>query len=269
MKITAGRWDDIARQRQEYDDETQVLENKYKERRDEYKKVLHGQSSAIEREIAEMIGPTSLPLEISVDPYGSYTNNFWSIHIMANDHRNSDDKVALVWNWDVSMRDSGEVVKDSGSWSGLKAVSAEQIADLKESVRVLEILNNADWATILTAPKANYEEYMDNEVSNALRDRKKARPAFEDDLIAAHLEDLVGSHTAVKLTDDPYWRGNVWMFVTGLTDKFVKGYVFPEYFITNRNMTADEIIEKTDERRVAKNKLVKDGKDELATLDVQ
>lgn len=267
MKITANRYEDIIKQRDEYDLVTQEFERKRESNHDKYKADLYDAKKSLEREVVDLIGDTKLDLEIYADPYGTFgIDTGWAINVKAHSNGNFDDAVALVWNWEVKFNEKGEIIKDSGSWSGLKAITAEQLDDLEESVRVLKLLNNADWAEILNAPKPKYEDYSDPEINKSIQERKSSRPDFESDLISAQLEDLVGTNTAVKLSDDAEWRGNVWMFVTGITDKFVKGYIFPQFYL-DKGYSADEIREKIYERRTSKSKLVKDGSS-LVTLDI-
>lgn len=269
MKITATRREEIEKLRKEYDDETQSWKDKQDALEDEYHDKLANQQKDLEDKVSALIGSTSLDLEIRANPYGSFTSKGWSVAIRANERKKFDGGVALSWSWDIKLDGEGNIQKDSGSWSGLKAITAEQLADLEESVRILKVLNNIDWNEILNSPKAKYEDFVNNDIWETVRDRNKNRPDFESDILSAELEDLVGTHTAVQLSDDMYWRGNVWMFVTGLTDKFVKGYIFPQYYLTNK-MTADMIINQVgEERRVSRNKIVKDSKDKLSTIFVE
>jgi hypothetical protein len=216
----------------------------------------------VEKKISDMIGPTSLSLEISAssDVIGKDDEWVWNIHIKANEHNVFDEKRALSWNWNARLNPQGDVVKDSGSWSGLRAVTAEQIADLEESVRVIKILNSIDWNEFLHSNHPASTEYINEEDEVAYNELRKNRPDFETELALAHLEDLIGQNVAVKLSSDEYWRGPVWIIPTGVTDKFVKGYIFPDYFLDD-GVTADSLKSKVDERRTSKNKLVIEDKD--------
>lgn len=269
MKITANRREDIEKQMAEYDAETKKLKTAQQEKEDEYRRILYNQQKALEARVAEIIGSTSLELEIRVDPYGrSFSDNGkWSIEVKANESKKFDDNVALSWSWEIGVDRQGNIVKDSGSWSGMKITTPEQVADLEESVRIIKLLNNTDWGEVLNAPKADFSDYYDTELNQKFRDRQKNRPNFEGDLEAATIDDLIGGNTALKLSDDAYWRGNVWILPTGYTDKFIKGYIFPQYYVKD-GVTADELREKIgEERRTSRNKLVRhDGK--LATMEI-
>lgn len=260
MKITATRYEDLQKARQEYDDETKRMSDIINEQEREYRHKLREQESDVEKKVADMIGATTLQLQINVDPYPRYgTKGNWTIRVTANEHTKFEDNVALSWNWEVSTDSEGNIVKDSGSWSGLKVTTPEQIADLEESVRVIKILNNANWEELLNSPHADYSEFIDKGISSDLRDRRNARPNFEQDMLDARLEDLIGKNVAIKLKGDEYFNGNVGIVLTGMSDKFLKGYVFPWRAVNSGEPLTMEMIQKyayNEARRVGKNKVM-------------
>lgn len=98
--------------------------------------------------IESKIGPTPLDLEIDVDLTFETVPSSYEVYVYANWNRSHDADVALCWEWRVKLDANGNIRKDSGSWSGLNAITIDQINDLKESVRVLTILNTIDWQEI-------------------------------------------------------------------------------------------------------------------------
>lgn len=253
MKITAASREEILRRREEYDAETQKYEDQYNSEHQKYKDTIYAQQKAIESRVSEAIGSTFLDLTIQADPWSSIGEKGWAIRVEAWRNSHFDDKVALSWNWEVKLNKEGEIVKDSGSWSGLKAITPEQIADLEESVRVLKILNGMDWEGILHSPMAKWDDFISEDNLKARRERSKNRPDFEGELRAASLEEYIGKDTALELTGDEYYRGNVYILPTGMTDKFIKGYIFPQYYLGK--YTADEIRDAVSERRASKSKI--------------
>lgn len=268
MKITASRKDDLLRQRDEYDATTNEMRDRAKKQEEDWREVIYDQQGELEKRISEMIGSTPLNLEIRVDPWGYHGAKYWGVDVKAHESDKFDDRTALSWNWEVKMDNNGNIVKDSGSWSGLKAITADQIADLEESVRILKTLNNMDWNTILTSPKAEWEDYIDHNLGLEIRDRKTNRPDFESQIQAEELQELIGGNVALQLKQDSYWRGEVWILPTGLTDKFIKGYIFPMYTAVHNNMNADEVrVSIGEQRRSSRSNLVvKNG--EYVTLDL-
>lgn len=268
MKISASRRDDILRSREEYDMETKRLEELEKKNHSKWNADLFQQAKNIEKRIAETIGSTSLNLSVTVNPWSYYEADSWSVDVKGNEGGNFSDGVALVWNWEAKMDKDGNIIKDSGSWSGLKATTPEQIDNLAESVRILKILNDIDWSEVLNAPKARWEDYIDEELLDNIRNRKKNRPDFESDMQAAQLEELIGGNVAINLKQDQYYRGDVWILPTGLTEKFIKGYIFPKYSAENHKMNADEIREAIgEERRSSRANILTSG-GELVTMEL-
>lgn len=268
MKITASKRDDILRSREEYDTETKRLEELEKNSESKWKADLFEQATSIEKRLSEMIGSTSLNLSIHVDPWGYFGADSWSVDVKANEGGNHSDDIALVWNWEVKMDKDGNIIKDSGSWSGLKATTPEQIDNLTESVRILKILNDIDWSEVLNAPKAKWADYVDEGLLDSIRNRKKDRPNFESDIQAAQLEELIGGNVAINLKQDQYYRGDVWILPTGLTEKFIKGYIFPKYSAENHNMNADEIREAIGEERRSSRANIVTSDGELVTMEL-
>ena len=263
MKITANRLDDLRKAREEYDEETKRLADQSEANRDRWSADTYDKQEELEKTISDMIGSTTLNLEIRVDPWGRFGSNTWGINIRANENNKFSDNVALSWSWEAYLDQDGNVKKDSGSWSGLKAITPEQIADLEESVRIIKLLNNMDWKTILRSPKPRYEDYVDEDLNQKLKDRRSNRPDFDKDIQAEELASYVGTNTAVQLSSDEYYNGRVGILLTGMTDKFLKGYIFPwsltqEKYQGDKIRTADDVKSYVynEERRTSKNKIV-------------
>ena len=111
------------------------------------------------------------------------------------------------------MTDEGDIKKESGSWSGLSATTPEQIANLKESVRVIEILNNLDWNELLTVEFPNFDDYVKTEVPE--------RENFEEQLLEADVEDAAEQGLLIKGHGYKWYapRATVFYNVLNMTDK--------------------------------------------------
>lgn len=70
-----------------------------------------------------------------------------------------DKSKGLSWNWEVHIDKDGNIGKDSGSWSGLKAITSEQIDDLRNTVDILTKLNQIDWKNMFEMVDAAYPKY--------------------------------------------------------------------------------------------------------------
>lgn len=254
--VTAATLDELRKQKEDYDAELKSMNAEEERQYSAFNKADREVSQMIEKKISDEIGPTSVQLSIKVDPYGSrhLLGRGWGVRINCNDNKKFEKDVALVWNWDASIGKDGEVEKESGSWSGLSAVTPEQMSDLEESVRILKILNNMDWKAILSTPMPAREDYIDDEFTKLLYKKTKERPDFEKQIADEELRDLIGTNTAVRLSKDQYYNGQPWMLITSMTDKFVKGYIFSDYDLRS-GKTAENLRQPYYERRVSKDNI--------------
>lgn len=190
MKITCNRRDDILKRKQEYESDRAKRQAKYNEEYQAYREEEYGRRQSLEKTVIRAIGNTTLDLTVDV---GMTFGTGYRIRISDEDNKFDDDK-ALSWTWEVSLDKNGDVKKESSSWSGLNAVSAANLSNLKEIVRVLEILNNIDFKTMLdqiTIP--NYTDYV------TMPDPKyEESENFDQLLLEADVEELVGTKTGVK-----------------------------------------------------------------------
>ena len=110
--------------------------------------------------------------------------------------------------------DDGQIEKESGSWSGLTAISPENIDNLKESVRILEILNNIDWEHVLNVEFPKFNDYVTEE-------NPGERKSFTNELASADIEDAIDAGLGIKGYGYKYYKSTapVVYKVIGETDK--------------------------------------------------
>lgn len=263
MNIRASRIDDLRRAREEYDLGYKGLADEAAANDQRYRNAVASAEKSLENQVSDLIGPTNLELRIRAEE-AWVSRGGWSVRVNANDDKKFDTSTALAWDWSATIDSDGNVVKDSGSWSGLKAVTPEQLDDLEESVRVLRILNNIDWDTVLHIANINYDDYYDKDLSKRMKDMKNARPNFEDDMLQAQLEDLVNQDIAVKLSSDSDYRGEAGILITSISPKSVTGYIFPWRFVEGKS--ADELRKYAyAPRRTSKSKIVLDSDGNIIT----
>lgn len=138
-------------------------------------------------------------------------DNGRSWRVSVNNGDRTGDGQALHWNYDVELDDNGNVVKDTGSWSGLQVTNQQEVDNLKESVRVIEILNNIDWKSILSHSIPQYEDYV-----------TKKRPAmkhFDYEYFEADVEDAIDAGYAIKGQGNKVYMpsASVWYYVINST----------------------------------------------------
>lgn len=196
--------DDILRRKQAYEDAM----NQQDAEVSQYRRANYDIMQNLNDLIRSKIGETSLNLSID-------TNRSWrsGVEVRINNGSNPHDEQALNWDWRATMTDDGDIKKESGSWSGLSATTPEQIANLKESVRVIEILNNLDWNELLTVEFPNFDDYVKTEVPE--------RENFEEQLLEADVEDAAEQGLLIKGHGYKWYapRATVFYNVLNMTDK--------------------------------------------------
>lgn len=185
MKITCNRRDDILKRKQEYESDRAKRQAKYDEEYKAWRDEEHGRGQSLEKAVIRAIGSTTLDLTIDV---GRSFGTGYRIRISDEDNKFDGDK-ALSWAWEVSLDKNGDVKKESSSWSGMNAVTANNINNLKEIVRVLEILNKIDFKTMLNrVTPPNPDDYI------TLRNPQyETAPSFDKELMEVDVEDCIGT----------------------------------------------------------------------------
>ena len=203
----------------EYDKQQAV----YDDQKRNYNKVLYDVGKELEEEIKRAIGSTTLNLRIDVRPYAGFATDSYEVHIDSNESNKFSDNVALSWNWEVYLSSDGTIKKDSGSWSGLRATTVEQLDDLEETLRVLKVLNKLDWSGILSSANAKRPNW--NDYVTAGSPSRRDRPDFETQIKQATIEDVIGKDVLIKgRGDGKNYSPNyaVWYYIIGETGKQYK-----------------------------------------------
>lgn len=82
-------------------------------------------------------------ITVNVDEYSTEDRGYGMLEIRVRHEgqygRGSNDNVALKWNWDIQIH-SSSVKHSTNSYSGLNAVTKENLKELQESVSVMEKL---------------------------------------------------------------------------------------------------------------------------------
>ncbi len=151
-------------------------------------------------------------LRIDVDRY-------WGLRIRF-EYEPRTDNTSLKWSYDVILdEDTGELKKESNSWSGFNAVTPEQIEDLMNSVSFLKALVDFDWLPLLQEAQANrpkYSQYMG--IRNPYYDDEYKDPGYDKMIREADVEEAISSGKWIK--GPKTWNGTTWYFILSRTPKF-------------------------------------------------
>ena len=195
MKITCARnREQIAREKAAYDERRAAKQAKkdaqYKSWQKDYLAIANSVKEQIEDALSAF---TNLNLEVNVDL--SWDSSL-KVSIGSNQHNVHDEHKALSWEWTAYVdRKTGELKKESGSWSGLNAVTTEQIESLKQSAACLEVINSLDWESMLNVDLPKYEDYITNDVYE--KDPDDGRN-FKQELLEADVEDAMNAGLWIK-----------------------------------------------------------------------
>ena len=210
MKITANRRDDILRRKAEW----QAEFDRKKEAHDrEYDSWLYAQEE-VTQPVADFLKNlfTKYPLldaKIGVAP-GRYGENSLSVDIDVN-HIGvfSDREHALAWGYKAFLN-KGELVRETSSWSGMNAVTADQISELEQSVAVLKELSSLDWVDLLDKKLPDYRDYIKTPDPSY-----ESRPNWDAELTAAELEDIIGERKMVLVRpfSGSWYNGEVYIAI--------------------------------------------------------
>ena len=240
MKILAKKRDDILRDKAAYEADKAKRHAEYNKQQEAYAEaryqVMSDIKSAVESELGNYVDEVRIDIQV------------WdNIEVTVDNGDNPFGPSALSWNWGVKLDRDGNVVKDSGSWSGLSAVTLEQIQDLRNTADILEVLNNIDWKTLLNTKVLDYKDYV------TMKDPSFEKPErnYDAELKAADIEDIVGDENAAVFVGTAlpdYFRGTEYVVLTKETPKRFNVVVFPESQLdrwkTGENVGYEAVISK-------------------------
>ena len=200
MKITASKRDDIIRRRDEYDAEVKRRREKHDREWLEYSQAQEVVFDVIRDEILSMLKPfTALQFDVRVN---TRWGDLLEARVDCNERNKFDENSALSWSYTATMDKTGEVKKETGSWSGLKACTDAQMTSLRQTLGALESLNRIDWATVLSKELPQYSDYVTKE------ERMEPRPDFETELMEAEIEDAIGK--PIFIAGEATGEGSQW-----------------------------------------------------------
>lgn len=218
---------DIIRRRDEYQAEYETQKAKYESEFMNYERAKKEITDSVENEVISKLDMLVDKLNIDVNASFSWDTNTVEIRVNSNQHNVHSKDKALSWDWKVKLNTEGEIVKESNSWSGLNAVTDEQIHSLKLSVAALEILNQLDWKSILNKVRPKYDEYISTVVPEN-RERE-----FQKELDEADLEEAIESKSILRgiKHSGKHYRGLVYYSVLRETPKQYEIIEIPDSYL--------------------------------------
>lgn len=147
--IRSDRRSDTLRRKQEYDNTTKQID----EELDDYRSAMSDVYDAVKEIVQNKISDTSLSLDVDV------SSKLGALEVRVK--CTSD----LKWSWYVSFdMDDGYLIKDLGRWPNLSEIYPNQLDTLKESTRIVDLLNSIDWYQVLNVELPKYTDYVKTQV---------------------------------------------------------------------------------------------------------
>lgn len=195
MKITSNRREDILKRKAEYEEDVARRVAQVEKEEQEFRDAEATVTNPVKAMLADIAAKyPRLDVEIRVERGGRFGGEGIRVEIHVNDRDVHDKSKALSWNYDAYIND-GEVVRETGSWSGLNAVTPEQLEHLEQSVAFLKELANLDWMGILNKDMPKYKDYL--KTDDPRYDRNK--PDFDAELDQVDIEDIIGQRKMIEV----------------------------------------------------------------------
>lgn len=229
MKITSSKKEEILRRKAEYESKRED----YLRREHEYYDARKEREDAVLKPAIDAIQSKMSEFDLlHIDVTGDRRWGGFEIRVQCDEYNRNEEASSLRWNYDVrGDTDTGEIKKETGSWSGLQAVTPLQIQSLKQCVEALEFLQSFDW-----------ENYLLKDVSYEGLERPVMDYEHEDfsaELKAAELEELVGTTKAIKVSNfegSYFYGGYVYILIDKMTPKQVYLVDIPVSYVENAKL---------------------------------
>lgn len=229
MKIIANRRDDIIKQRDEFNRQKAAKLEKYNAQIRDYDDALFAVTDKVEKDLrARLAKFDQLQFDISVSLPRYVGDRGVSVDVRCNESKKFADDSALSWNYSVRIGGKGEVIAETGSWSGLQATTAEQLGSLEQTLGALRELNTIDWKKEIDIDRPKYDDYV-----NVDDPRYDVEPNFDAMLMEADVDDIVGTKRGIyrdATGASRYYRGRVYSIIVSQSDKTYTIFDIPEMY---------------------------------------
>lgn len=228
ISVSASKVDDIIRERDAYNAEAKKQNDTHKYQERKFREAQKLNQDAVANAIRSQV-PGLDDVDIRVEEEWWADGGGIKVEFVSEDR--SDNK-SLRWRWSVALRKNGEIKKESSSWSGLEAVTPEQVADLQKTVNTITNLVNLDWVPILQAGIEGIPDYFDYISVREMRNRDNE---FSKALRAASVEELIGKDVWIKskaqYSESEWFARDTWYLIHSQSDKFYTVSQANDYYV--------------------------------------
>ena len=207
---------EIDQQAQKYNAEYDVKKNEHDAQIDNYRRIVKNIEDNVRSNLEQV-----LPYSDLIDIYVSRDYNWRSdtpyLSVKISYDLNKTKNQSLAWSYSVGLDRDGNIKKESNSWSGLNAVTQEQLDDLEKSIEILKKLNIIDWESILKTDVPSVRDYV---TTKTLPEKD-----FTFEQFNADLEDFVGQDVifiSKYLKSENFYGSKYGYIIKRLTNKRVE-----------------------------------------------
>lgn len=207
---------EIDQQAQKYNVERDAKKNEYDAQMGNYRRVVMDIEDNV-RSNLEQVLPYSDLIDIKVSRDYNWSSGAPYLSVKISYDLNKTKNQSLAWNYYVGLDKDDNVKKESGSWSGLNAVTQEQLDDLEKSIEILKKLNIIDWESIVKTDVPSVKDYV---TTKTLPEKD-----FTFEQFNADLEDFVGQDVifiSKYLKSENYYGSRYGYIIKRLTNKRVE-----------------------------------------------
>lgn len=207
---------EIDQQAQKYNAERNAKKNEYDVQMGNYRRVVMDIEDNV-RSNLEQVLPYSDLIDIKVSRDYNWSSGAPYLSVKISYDLNKTKNQSLAWSYSVGLDLDGNVKKESNSWSGLNAVTQEQLDDLEKSIEILKKLNIIDWESILKTDVPSVKDYV---TTKTLPEKD-----FTFEQFNADLEDFVGQDVifiSKYLNSENFYGSRYGYIIKRLTNKRVE-----------------------------------------------
>lgn len=207
---------EIDQQAQKYNVERDAKKNEYDAQMGNYRRVVHNIEDNV-RSNLEQVLPYSDLIDINVSRDYNWSSGAPYLSVKISYDLNKTKNQSLAWSYSVGLDRDGNIKKESNSWSGLNAVTQEQLDDLEKSIEILKKLNIIDWESIV---KTDVPSVIDYVTTKTLPEKD-----FTFEQFNADLEDFVGQDVifiSKYLKSENFYGSKYGYIIKRLTNKRVE-----------------------------------------------
>lgn len=207
---------EIDQQAQKYNAEYNAKKNEYDAQIDNYRRVVMDIEDNV-RSNLEQVLPYSDLIDIWVSRDYGWSSGASYLSVKISYDLNKTKNQSLAWSYSVRLDRDGNIKKESNSWSGLNAVTQEQLDDLEKSIEILKKLNIIDWESIVKTDVPSVKDYVTT--------KTLPKKDFTFEQFNADLEDFVGQDVifiSKYLKSENFYGSKYGYIIKRLTNKRVE-----------------------------------------------